>query len=302
MHSAILVALDPAAVAARGLGNALAEALAPFERGPEDGRFLEFVDKTSMYQEWWREMEPEARAKYGSFRDFMISDGMQVRRVDGQERIGREENPNGKWDWYQLGGRWSGFFRPKDGEVGTLGEKSLLREDEVASGCFDAVRKNQLDLEGIRAEGRAAAKKFYAEYVQLLQGTEKIDTLKSVYGPRGMAFDLELLHVDQSGAYVVQENEVALPWKDLWMSHAPERAHWRDIYRTFASEEAFLAEYEASFDKTIPYGILDLQGVWHDRRRKGAVDLEHKIWAAEFTKLFDALPDDTVLALVDIHN
>lgn len=31
---------------------------------------------------------------------------------------GHWENPNGKWDWYQVGGRWTGLIEATDGEYG----------------------------------------------------------------------------------------------------------------------------------------------------------------------------------------
>jgi hypothetical protein len=34
-------------------------------------------------------------------------------------------NPNAKWDWYQVGGRWNGYFKLKDGTLGLLGEPGL---------------------------------------------------------------------------------------------------------------------------------------------------------------------------------
>src|SRR5579859_6601454 len=40
------------------------------------------------------------------------------------------ENPNRKWDWYSLGGRWAGFFLLKNGKDGIQGNhrrKELAR-------------------------------------------------------------------------------------------------------------------------------------------------------------------------------
>jgi hypothetical protein len=37
-------------------------------------------------------------------------------------------NPNAKWDWYQIGGRWSGSIKLKNGHCGNLGEKSWANE------------------------------------------------------------------------------------------------------------------------------------------------------------------------------
>lgn len=36
------------------------------------------------------------------------------------------QNPNRKWDWYQIGGRWQGMLKLKKGAKGRAGSKSLL--------------------------------------------------------------------------------------------------------------------------------------------------------------------------------
>jgi hypothetical protein len=38
-------------------------------------------------------------------------------------------NPFSKWDWYQIGGRWQGTLKLKDGSIGEIGRKSLLDSD-----------------------------------------------------------------------------------------------------------------------------------------------------------------------------
>lgn len=45
-------------------------------------------------------------------------------------------NPNGKWDWYQFGGRWCGLIKAKRG---SYGERSWTNKDmEYECGHFDA--------------------------------------------------------------------------------------------------------------------------------------------------------------------
>ena len=35
-----------------------------------------------------------------------------------QGRYGYHSNPKAKWDWYVVGGRWSGYFKAKPGVIG----------------------------------------------------------------------------------------------------------------------------------------------------------------------------------------
>lgn len=59
-------------------------------------------------------------------------------------------NPNSKWDWYQLGGRWCGFYKLKDGKTGKLGQPSWMekvthRDDNTA----DSALKGDIDFENV---------------------------------------------------------------------------------------------------------------------------------------------------------
>jgi hypothetical protein len=57
-------------------------------------------------------------------------------------------NPQSKWDWWVIGGRWTGFYRLKDdakgitGQVGTFG-------DPAEPGCVDVARKGDIVGPGI---------------------------------------------------------------------------------------------------------------------------------------------------------
>jgi len=56
-------------------------------------------------------------------------------------------NPNSKWDWYQIGGRWQGMLILKNSGVGTRGSAGLMTpmtED------FDAAYVSDIDFEAMR--------------------------------------------------------------------------------------------------------------------------------------------------------
>lgn len=65
---------------------------------------------------------------------------------DGEEYW---ENPNSKWDWYQIGGRWACSLRLKDGVKPTpdmYGEMSrYLDEDDIAN-RVDSALLNDIDM------------------------------------------------------------------------------------------------------------------------------------------------------------
>jgi hypothetical protein len=51
-----------------------------------------------------------------------------------------EYNPNSKWDWYSLGGRWSGLIKLKEGANGVVG-KPGVGDNEVG---IDQARKGDI--------------------------------------------------------------------------------------------------------------------------------------------------------------
>jgi len=70
-------------------------------------------------------------------------------------------NPNAKWDWYSLGGRWTGFFRLKDGPDGTVaegvtGRPGLMAEDAKPRHADQAIKMN-IDWGATKIDGNVFA-------------------------------------------------------------------------------------------------------------------------------------------------
>lgn len=66
--------------------------------------------------------------------------------IQDYEDVGEEgevystNNPNSKWDWYVLGGRWSGLIKLKDGAKGVSGESGVF-DNETG---IDQARKGDI--------------------------------------------------------------------------------------------------------------------------------------------------------------
>lgn len=88
----------------------------------------------------------------------------------------RRTNPNKKWDWWQVGGRWSGFLRLKDGSQANSAKKSEIDWEamrnlagEEAGELWDEIRELAPDgweswdsVRGRFGEGNIEeARKFY---------------------------------------------------------------------------------------------------------------------------------------------
>lgn len=83
-----------------GTDEEIEKLLAPYDEQPEDEQYLEF--------------EPD-------------EDGVEC---DGYEGKGWLNNPNAKWDWWVIGGRWADMLKLNPGKEGRCGERSCTNRDE----------------------------------------------------------------------------------------------------------------------------------------------------------------------------
>jgi hypothetical protein len=84
-------------------------------------------------------------------------------------------NPNKKWDWYQIGGRWNGFFKMKPFGIGVLGTPSSLSSFDSnykppTADRADAAMKADIDIEGMRDEAGKEAGKRYDLFTKVTDG------------------------------------------------------------------------------------------------------------------------------------
>lgn len=113
-------------------------------------------------------------------------------------------NPQAKWDWYEVGGRWSGYFKLKDNAPDTPvvgGHYSMTdeqREKLVEDRRTDVACVGEIDWEGMRKENLRKAEGWWADYqVDLLKpekdrkhpyfqwGIEKEDTKETYLRRQG---------------------------------------------------------------------------------------------------------------------
>ena len=87
-------------------------------------------------------------------------------------RYGYWQNPNAKWDWYQIGGRWTGYFKLKPEGDGSLGEKSWASAPPK-TGTADQARKDDIDFEGMRMEKAIFAHSEYSIFEEHVDTTRR---------------------------------------------------------------------------------------------------------------------------------
>ena len=107
-----------------------------------------WVDHTEEVERQWR---GEERGEHWDD-DFVPSeryDGIEAFTEDWHGykiedgKIGRWTNPNAKWDWWVVGGRWTGTLTPHDTSAADRGTPSWINADEEIDG-FDICQVGNL--------------------------------------------------------------------------------------------------------------------------------------------------------------
>lgn len=175
-------------------------------------------------------------------------------------------NPNTKWDWYVLGGRWSGFLKLKNNSNGVLGQPGIFNNKQKA-GYVDQARKGDVDFEGIKEDkGRAAAKAY--------------DSFHSIVNGRVVP------KITLNSKEEYYNNSVI---KDLHKSY-----YYFDLESFLVPRDEYIQKQK---DKAILTYAIIYEGKWYEKDEKYNDDK----WNQEFNKLVDSLPDDILLTIVDCH-
>ncbi len=304
------------------------------------------------------------KEKYATFEIFASEFHGNEDRDPKKNRYGYWENPNAKWDWYSLGGRFTGYFkvkqrnllgtndhsyeafmgftaaemknfvdmyandRPKfekvvskyngksraittrveeivneeltiipEHKVGTPG----LMTEEAKPGYADQLLKKDIDIDGMRREAREEAEKRY-DFAMTIIGNLPVNKTWN----RILEEHPNLPHDSQVDLYRAELRVAA--WKSAELDAIRNKTEWPFDFFTGADDflvscDAYVKVAENS--ALTSYALLH-EGKWYQRGEMGwwgmakdEKDVEK--WDEEFNKLFDSLPDDTLLSVYDCH-
>lgn len=204
---------------------------------------------------------------HASFEEFVASYHGVKERDSEKGRYGYWENPNKKWDWWVVGGRWRGFYPVKTGIEKIVGEPGTLDND--SSGGSDVVRLDQIDMDVVATKEREAFDTFKAKRLRYLAG-EKFDVF---YGPRSKLLDMGLVRVERDPKAALRPDEVQVgkTWGEENPRIAEEtgegsRANWRDVAKVLTDEQ--LEKYRCVFNPLRTYAALDERG-WYQPGNMG---------------------------------
>lgn len=277
------------------IGDEVEKQLAPYQEnnmGDCPQEYLEFNDETEEVKKGWEENEDGIQEQYGAIEVY----AKEYHGFDEHEgKFGFWRNPNAKWDWWVVGGRWTGYFKLKEGEKGAVGKPGLMTE-QAKPGYADSVMKKQIDFEGMRdACGSQAGEKHDAAmaifgdlpvqtpWVEIWKAGADSDAARNEYWsqPRCQAWQV---------AQKVQKDSFPFGFRD-----SP------DNYMVTREEAVNTARSSAA----CPFAIVK-DGKWYQRGQMGwwgisTDEKDENEWYEQFSKLIDELSEDTFLTAIDCH-
>lgn len=252
--------------------------------------------------------------------------------IDGVPGMMSTSNPDGHWDWWVVGGRWAGFFPVKDGATGLYSVSSYMTADgwvesqtvplqDAEAALVERLKHATYDRAEVESELASIRRKRQADVVKL--GDIDFDTARAdadakaraefaaweaCFTEHGRPDSWEQVHKRGEGCGAPIEEIRAMyhvqPCIKAWRSS--EAGKWGMecpvAYYGFTCDE--FAERQRNRRLT-PYAIIK-NGVWTAKGKMGWFALsDDKATQADWDKyvaeLYQSLPPDTLLTLVDCH-
>lgn len=287
----------------------------------EDGRG--YRPKVRFVPDGYEEVEV-SRHEAQSFRDFVsdwhghkivpfgqepdLSDehkyGYALEDQDGNiTKVVNRTNPNRKWDWWTVGGRWQGYFRVKPDmeKDSSLGDPSwgnrVVRQG--GQGYADQLPKGAIDWNAMCDERRVEANDRYDALEAATEGIEPpTETLEQCRERHGRDNIDKAREEYNSHPFMVAMSETRDERIRFWFG---------DVVKDFCVLEGGRDEYvRREINRVgVPFALV-MNGKWYEKGEMGWFGMSHgdkdqDVWNREFHKLMDQLPNDTILTLVDCH-
>ena len=194
--------------------------------------------------------------------------------VDGQlVKAVRRTNPNKKWDWWTIGGRWKNLLSTKNGEN------------------VNQSKKADLDILGMRAQAETEAAERYDAAIKVIdvRPIPHWENFREVLFPG----DIDAARAAYRADPVIKDWAKAYP--DNFFGPSPEDYDMpREAYIEAAGDNSFGA-----------FAVLDANG-WHEKGSMGwfgcvTDEKDPASWGKQLQAFLAAIPEDHYISMVDCH-
>ena len=209
-------------------------------------------------------------------------------------------NPKSKWDWYQLGGRWSGeYFILKHGAVGgVIGESGSFRNKTG----IDSIRFGDVDWEEMKKRGEENGKKYWEKIEKAFGGVIPIP--KIAWANMHELDEYKDWDIDKKRDFYYEQPELKL-LKEV--ENKQENAHLFgfdfDLNDFACGKEEYIRK--RGIESISPFAIV-VNGEWYERGEMGwfgcakdEKDIED--WHTKFSSLLTQCNENDIVSLVDCH-
>lgn len=240
-------------------------------------------------------------------------------------KVVNRTNPNSHWDWYQVGGRWSGLLKLKPGASGVTGDGGVFG-NRAAPGHADSVRKGDIDFDGMRADLEAEAAVRFDKIRALLDQCEgeadyqSWDKIWAQYMPINEKGDYDSTQVpalpggSDAARAAYHAQRLNLTWREVVQkvsAEAKARGEEPDYNLGFIEFDQYVGvpreQYVTQQGLTagVTYAVVK-DGQWYQRGEMGwwgmsSNEKDKDQWNQEFAALVSGLSDDELLTVVDCH-
>lgn len=214
-------------------------------------------------------------------------------------------NPKSKWDWYSIGGRWSGEF------ITHVKDSVELQDENYGEGSWchknvgiDSIEKKYIDFDAIRKEAEDEARGYYRGIASLFKGgiIPKVNmTWKQICDmfPEKSRDELNEIYSAQDG---VQEWDRAVK-EDRQRGDDRKIGFFTTVDDFQMSEDEYVKQ--AGDNSFVPYALVK-DGKWYERGTMGwwgvsMNEQDPEEWRKFVQKILNETSDDTLITIVDCH-
>jgi hypothetical protein len=194
---------------------------------------------------------------------------------------GYMHNPNAKWDWFSVGGRWSGSLQLKDGCYGKNGQGGLGHPANSDPGRADIALAGDVDWEGILNDHETKRADGWDNWASFI--TQETSIEKYLAMPRE---DKKLVW-----EHLIEMNDT--------LTDEFQQAYWFTFDLEYQIREEYIGNRRA-----LTFAFVDSEGKWSQRGQMGwwgYVSDENPDYDEMFWQFVESLPAEQKVYVVDCH-